>query len=88
MRIDKGQTASVETKTQAETPRKKVARSAKTAKADTAANDAGPLENNGELRSEKEIQPNVFEAIFGGDKPRLLPQTRELDAALRLKEER
>jgi lipoprotein-anchoring transpeptidase ErfK/SrfK len=88
VRVDRGHTASVETKTQAQTPKKKVTKSAKTAKADTAANDAGPLENNGELRSEKAIQSNVFEAIFGGDKPRLLPQTRELDAALRVKEER
>jgi lipoprotein-anchoring transpeptidase ErfK/SrfK len=86
--VDNGRTASVDTKTRAETPRKKVAKSARTAKADTAANDAGPLENNGELRSEKEVQPNVFEAIFGGDKPRLLPETRELDAALQVKEER
>jgi lipoprotein-anchoring transpeptidase ErfK/SrfK len=87
-RIDRSRTASVETKTHAQTPRNKAAKSARTAKADTAANDAGPLENNGELRSEQQIQPNVFEALFGGDKPRLLPQTRELDAALRLKEER
>jgi hypothetical protein len=86
--VDSGRTASVDAKTRAETPRKKVAKSARTAKADTAANDAGPLENNGELRSEKEVQPNVFEAIFGGDKPRLLPETRELDAALQVKEER
>jgi lipoprotein-anchoring transpeptidase ErfK/SrfK len=88
VRIDSGRTASVETKTRAEASRKKVAKSTNTAKADTAANDAGPLENNGELRSEQKIQPNVFEAIFGGDKPRLLPETRELDAALRVKEER
>ena len=88
VKLDRGSTASVETKTQVQAHRKKLAKSAMTAKADTAANDAGPLENNGELRSEKEIQPNVFEAIFGGDKPRLLPQTRELDAALRGKEDR
>ena len=92
VRVDRGQTASIESAPRAETPKKKkpakTAKTAKTAKADTAANDAGPLENTGELRSEKEVQPNIFDAIFGSGKPQLLPQTRELDAALRVKEER
>jgi lipoprotein-anchoring transpeptidase ErfK/SrfK len=89
VRVDRGRTASIESAPRAEAPKKKKpTRTAKTAKANTAANDAGPLENNGELRSEKEVQPNIFKAIFGGGKPQLLPQTQELDAALRVKEEK
>lgn len=87
-RIDRGRTAAIESMPRPEAPRKKKSAKTKTAKADTTANDAGPLENNGELRSEKEIQPNIFTAIFGGGGPQLLPQTRDLDAALMRKEER
>lgn len=38
--------------------------------------------NKGELRSEPEKQRSLFTAIFGGGKPQLLPETRELDKAL------
>jgi lipoprotein-anchoring transpeptidase ErfK/SrfK len=88
-RIDRGRTAAIESMPRLQTSKKKkAAKTEKTAKADTAGNAAGLLENNGELRSEQVAQPNIFAAIFGGGGPQLLPQTRDLDAALRVKEER
>jgi lipoprotein-anchoring transpeptidase ErfK/SrfK len=38
--------------------------------------------NKGELRSEPERPKSLLKAIFGGGKPDLLPETRELDKAL------
>jgi lipoprotein-anchoring transpeptidase ErfK/SrfK len=89
-RIDRGRTAAIESIPHAQAPKdrkKKSTKSDKTAKANTGGND-GRLENDGELRSEQQIQPNLFEAIFGGGGAQLLPQTRDLDAALRTKEAR
>jgi lipoprotein-anchoring transpeptidase ErfK/SrfK len=87
-RLDRGRTAAIEQMPRAHAPKKKkTPKAAKAAKADTARDNTGPLENNGELRSEQQVQPNVFAAIFGGG-PQLLPQTRDLDSALRVKEER
>ena len=40
------------------------------------------LANKGELRSEKQEQKNLFDAIFGGGSTQLLPETRALDGAL------
>lgn len=43
--------------------------------------------NNGELRSEPQQNKDIFTALFGGQ-PRLLPETRALDAALDAREAR
>ena len=91
-RLDSGRTGSIESMQTVHTQKKKkaakAAKPAKAAKVSTGGEDAGPLENNGELRSEQQVQPNIFSAIFGDGGPRLLPETRELDAALMRKEER
>ena len=88
-RVDNDRTAAIESMPRAHAPKKKKStRAAKNAKADAAVDNVGPLENNGELRSEQQVQPNVFSAIFGGGAQPLLPQTQDLDAALRVKEDR
>lgn len=84
-RIDQGRTAAIESMPRVHAPKKKKgAKTEKAAKTDS----AGPLENNGELRSEQQIQPSIFSALFGDGAQPLLPETRDLDAALRTKEER
>jgi lipoprotein-anchoring transpeptidase ErfK/SrfK len=88
-RLDRGRTASIESVRPVEThSKKKSAKVAKTTKVSVDSKDTGRLENNGELRSEQQLQPNLFSAIFGDGAPRLLPETRDLDAALMQKEER
>jgi lipoprotein-anchoring transpeptidase ErfK/SrfK len=85
VRSDRGYTASVESMPRAKAPKK--TKAAKVTKVKATEDATDPLENHGELRSAKEIQPNVFTALFGSGKPQLLPQTREIDAALRRMEE-
>ena len=89
VRLDKGRTASIELMPKMHAPKRKThGKAKKNAKAEPMQSPGGPLENNGQLRSEQQIQPNIFSVLFGGDKQQLLPETRDLDAALREREER
>jgi lipoprotein-anchoring transpeptidase ErfK/SrfK len=86
--VDADLTASVEQPTKPEIKKHTQKSRKRVAKAEPVVEDDAPIENNGELRSEQEIQPNLFSALFGGNKQQLLPETRALDTALAQKEER